>query len=97
MTIFGRQVSVAVLLSGLLGLGLTAVGLIQNIITGWRLSDPQGDYLLISGVVTSLVNAAVHTWDTMPGNAATPTKTTVVKTTTTTEPVAVPPPPAAVG
>jgi hypothetical protein len=86
MNIFGKQVSIAVLLTGLFGLGLTALGLVQNIVTGWSGHNASADYLLISGVITTLVNAAVHTWDTMPANVTAAVKPAV--------PLAPPPPPA---
>jgi uncharacterized membrane protein len=69
MTIGGKKIAISVLVTYILGLGLVALGLVQNIVTGWKQSDPQGDYLLLAGALTTLINTGVHNW---PGTAVAP-------------------------
>ena len=76
MTIFGKRISVAVLLSFVTSVGLTGVGLAQNIIDHWSGNTLSGYALLITGAAGTLASAVAHTWDTMPGNVAPPANPT---------------------
>ena len=72
MTIFGKQVSISVLATYVVGLLLIALGLAQNIITGWSTSNFQADALLVAGALTTLLNTAVHNWTSVNTTPAAP-------------------------
>jgi hypothetical protein len=74
LNIFGRQISLSVLIAFIGSLLTLAVGVVTMAANNWGQSDP-GSYLLtVAGAVSTAVTAGIHSWDTMPSNIPTPGK-----------------------
>jgi hypothetical protein len=79
MTIFGKRVSVSVLIGFVVSVVAAVGGGIVTILNGWGTGDPSATLTLVVGVVGTVGSALIHTWDTMPANvvaAAPPTSGT---------------------
>lgn len=70
MTLFGKQVSVAVLISFVVSLVTTVGGAAVTIANNWGTTDPASLLVLALGLAGTTVSTIVHTWDTMPANVA---------------------------
>lgn len=70
MKIFGRQVSIAVLIAFATSIISTVTGLVHLALSNWGKGDPASFVLLISGAVVTAVVAGIHTWDTATGQPA---------------------------
>lgn len=73
MKLFGKQVSLAVLVSFVVGIVTSVTGLVTLGLNNWGKTDPASFVVLISGALVTAITAAIHTWDTMPNNIVTPT------------------------
>ncbi len=70
MTLFGRQVSVAVLISFVVTLATTVGGTWIAIVNNWGKTDPQALLIAVVGAIGVTVTAGVHVWDTQTGQPA---------------------------
>jgi cytochrome bd-type quinol oxidase subunit 1 len=68
VTLFGKYVSVAVLISFLVAVGTAVGGSWIAVVNQWGKTDPASYVVIVLGVIATTVTAAVHTWDTMPNN-----------------------------
>lgn len=68
MNIFGKYVSVAVLVGFVVSVVTAVGGGIVTIINGWGTKDPSATLTLVVGVVGTVGSALIHTWDSMPAN-----------------------------
>ena len=62
MNIFGRHVSVAVLITGLVGAAVVIEGAVKTIVDNWQLNPS-----LALGAAILLGNTVAHIWDTSTG------------------------------
>jgi hypothetical protein len=67
MTLFGRQVSIAVLVSFVVTLATTVGGTWIAIVNNWGTTDPAALAVAVAGAVGVTITAAVHVWDTQAG------------------------------
>ncbi len=68
MTIFGKQISVAVLYAGAVSLVTAVGGAWVTVVNGWGHGDPATFIPLALGVLGTTITAGLHIWDTMPAN-----------------------------
>lgn len=72
MNLFGKQVSIAVLISFIVTLATTVGGTWVAIVNQWGKEDPSAWIVAALGALGVTISAAAHIWDTMPQNVTPP-------------------------